>query len=95
MISLTRDVFLCAIFAFQATVPHPELLLSQVSLCPFLQPRHFAAFLQGPSALHVAMLNLFGIQVGTFEKNREGLWVVAGAVPCAKACGARLMTMSS
>lgn len=81
---LPNSGYLCAIFALQTTVPRLELLLNPFSLCPFLQPCHTDAFLQGPSVLHVAMLNPIGIQVGTFHKNREGLWVVAGAVCCAK-----------
>ena len=91
--SLILDVFLCAIFALQATVP--ELLLNQFSLRPFLQPCHVAAFLQGHSVFHVAALNTTDIQVGTLQKNREGLWVVAEAVPCAKTCGAGLTPVSS
>jgi len=95
MISPILNVLLRAVFGLRATVPPPELPLDQFALCPFLQPCRVAAFLQGHSCLHMAVFNPTGIQVGTLQKNRGGLWVVTEAVPCAKTCGAALMPVSS
>ena len=68
---------------------------SSYSISFHCAPSSNLAFVQGHVILHMVMLNLISIQAGTFQKNREGLGVVAEAVPCAKTCGAGFMPVSS